>query len=113
MIDICMSLSDLDPNEDCHMVIVHRFMVEEPEASIGRVGYLVALVPITTLVWLGSSLRIGPLPLPAYVVLLIMGFAVMIPAASLPNVVPEQGTTAIALALKEPEDMLAAKFLLS
>ncbi|MED5375254.1 MAG: hypothetical protein VX892_01965, partial [Candidatus Thermoplasmatota archaeon] len=86
MIDICMSLSDLDPNEDCHMVIVHRFMVEEPEASLGRVGYLVALIPITTLVWLGSSLRIGPLPLPAYIVLLIMGLAVMIPAASLPEI---------------------------
>ena len=86
MIDICMSLSDLDPNEDCHMVIVHRFMVEEPEASLGRVGYLVALVPITTLLWLGSSLRIGPLPLPAYVVLLIMGLTVMIPAASLPEI---------------------------
>ena len=36
-----------------------------------------------------------------------------IPAASLPSVVPEQGITAIALALKEPEDILAAKFLLS
>ena len=86
MIDICMSLSDLDPNEDCHMVIVHRFMVEEPDASLGRVGYLVALIPITTLVWLGSSLRIGPLPFPAYLVLLIMGLTVMIPAASLPEI---------------------------
>ena len=86
MIDICMSLTDLDPNEDCHMVIVHRFMVEEPTTSLGRVGYLVALVPLTTLVWLGSSLRIGTLPLPAYVVLLLMGLAVMIPAASLPEI---------------------------
>ena len=86
MIDICMSLTDLDPNEDCHMVIVHRFMVEEPATSLGRVGYLVALVPLTTLVWLGSSLRIGTLPLPAYIVLLLMGLAVMIPAASLPEI---------------------------
>ncbi len=86
MIDICMSLSDLDPNEECHMVIVHRFMVEEPAASLGRVGYLVALIPLTTLVWLGSSLRIGTLPLPAYIVLLLMGLSVMIPAASLPEI---------------------------
>ena len=86
MIDICMSLTDLDPNEECHMVIVHRFMVEEPPDSLGRVGYLIALVPLTTLVWLGSSLRIGALPLPAYVILLLMGLAVMIPAASLPQI---------------------------
>ena len=86
MIDVCMSLSDLDPNEDCHLIVVNRFMVEEPSASLGRVGYLIALVPLTTLVWLGSSLRIGTLPLPAYLILLLMGLAVMIPAASMPSI---------------------------
>ena len=86
MIDICMSLTDLDPNEDCHLIIVHRFIVEEPSTSLGRVGYLIALVPLTTLVWLGSSLRIGTLPLPAYLILLLMGLAVMIPAASMPSI---------------------------
>ena len=61
-------------------------MVEEPSASLGRVGYLIALVPLTTLVCLGSSLRIGTLPLPAYLILLLMGLAVMIPAASMPSI---------------------------
>lgn len=86
MIDICMSLSDLDPNEDCHLIIVHRFIVDETPTSLGGVGYLIALVPLTTLVWLGSSLRIGTLPLPAYLILLLMGLAVMIPAASMPSI---------------------------
>ena len=35
-----------------------------------------------------------------------------IPAASLPRGVPQQGTIAIALDLKEPEEILAARLLL-
>ena len=36
-----------------------------------------------------------------------------IPAANLPSVVPDQGTMAIALALKEPDATLAARLSLS
>ncbi len=36
-----------------------------------------------------------------------------IPEANLPSVVPEHGITAIALALKEPEEILAARLSLS
>ena len=38
MVSICMTMTDIDPNEDCHVVIVHRTMVEGPPEPLAVLG---------------------------------------------------------------------------
>ena len=86
MVSICMTMTDIDPNEDCHVVIVHRTMVDGPSEPLAGTGLLLILIPLTTIVWLGTSLRIGLLPWPAYLTMLIMAIALAVPATHLPGI---------------------------
>ena len=81
-----MTMTDIDPNEDCHVVIVHRTMVEGPPEPLAGTGFLLILIPLITVVWLGASLRIGLLPWPAYLTILIMAIALAVPATNLPGI---------------------------
>jgi len=86
MVSICMTMTDIDPNEECHVVIVHRTMVEGPPEPLAGTGLLLLLIPLSTIGWLGASLRIGLLPWPAYLAILIMAIALAAPATHLPGI---------------------------
>ena len=81
-----MTMTDIDPNEECHVVIVHRTMVEGPPEPLAGTGFLLLLIPLATIGWLGASLRIGLLPWPAYLAMLIMAIALAVPATHLPGI---------------------------
>ena len=73
MVSICMTMTDIDPNEDCHVVIVHRTMVEGPPEPLCTGFPYSWPIPLITVGWLGASLRIGLLPWPAYLTILDYG----------------------------------------
>ena len=86
MVDACIVLRDQDPNDDCHIVGVDRFMAPEIPDPLLSGLYLILLIPLALLAWLGSSLRIGLLPWPGYLVLALMAIALIGPAMQLPDI---------------------------
>jgi hypothetical protein len=86
MVDACIVLRDQDQNEDCHMVGVTRFMAPEVPAPLLSKMFILLFLPLSLLAWLASSLRIGLLPWPGYVVLGLMVMALAGPAMQLPDI---------------------------
>ena len=86
VVDACIVLRDQDPNEDCHVIGVDRFMSPPEPSPLLPDFYLAILLPVALLAWLGASLRIGLLPWPGYLVLAMMAICSIAPAMALPDI---------------------------
>ncbi len=86
MLDACLVLSDQDPGETCHSWVLLRFSVPADQPPILGSAAAAAAVFIGMLAWVGSSMRGGQLPLPAYGAILLLALASSVTALSLPDI---------------------------
>ena len=86
MIDGCFKLQDQDPAEPCDVIGVLKFEVYEDPKALLNGTWVVILIPLGVIAWLGASIREAMLPLPAYLVILVLAIASIGPAIHLPDI---------------------------
>ncbi|MAE39269.1 MAG: hypothetical protein CL969_06600 [Euryarchaeota archaeon] len=97
MVDACFILKSGDYNEDCnsedsdHIIAVYRFEVPAQSEAVAGPGWFWFISMASLLGYLGVRLKNRLLPWPTLVLLIVLAFATMIPAATLPEL--ERGAT--------------------
>jgi len=86
MIDACLTLSDQDPADPCDVIAVLRFEVPEDPKAILSGTWVAVLIPLGIIAWLGASMKEAMLPLPAYLVIIVLAIASIGPAVNLPDI---------------------------
>jgi len=86
MVDVCIDLSDQDPTNTCNAIAVLRFSVPEDSDSLVNGMWAAVIIPLGIVGWIFISLRGAMLPLPTYGVLILLAFASLGPAISLPDI---------------------------
>ena len=86
MVDMCIDLSDQDPANTCNVIIILRFNIPDDPKSLVSGMWAAIIIPIGILGWVFISLKEAMLPLPAYGVIILLAFASLGPAFSLPDI---------------------------
>ncbi len=86
MVDACFTLVDQHPGDQCDIIAVLKFEVPEDPDAILSGTWVAILIPLGVIGWLGMSIREAMLPLPAYIVILVLAIASIGPAVHLPDI---------------------------
>lgn len=86
MVDMCIDLSDQDPAETCNMIVILRFSIPDDPKSLINGTWAAVIIPLGISAWIFISIKEAMLPLPAYGVIILLAFASLGPAISLPDI---------------------------